>query len=178
MKRLVKLISVFCMTFVFLLSMASCTGYDFYSDWHNAGASIEKEHIFEVITLEEATKMKKDGISFALLYASSSSQESVKVVSTLQAQAEYLGREDAVIYFLDAKDYDTSSKRKELRSADTIYMHEAPTDGSPIIMTFKSTAVDVDTSFTNKPKTKQFFVNGSFQYASLASYIFKDLLKK
>ena len=51
MKRLVKLISVFCMTFVFLLSMASCTGYDFYSDWHNAGASIEKEHIFEVITL-------------------------------------------------------------------------------------------------------------------------------
>lgn len=56
-------------------------------------------------------------------------------------------------------------------------MHDPSSDGAPIVMTFRATAVDVDTSNKDKVKTKQFIKDGVVQYASLSSYIFKDLLK-
>lgn len=173
MKRFLKALTVLSLAFVMVISLASC-GYNFYDDWHSAGAEIEEDNIYVVITLEEAKKMKEDGEVFALVYASSSSSSAVNVITTFQIQAEYLGNEDAKIYFVDSTDYTTKAKRAEVR--DALNMHEAPETGDPVVMTFRSTAVDVDTSNTNKVKTKEFIVDGTVQYASLASYIFKELL--
>ncbi len=179
MKKLMKAISFMTCMLVMVLAMTSCSGYSFYNDFHDAGAEIEKENIFEIISLEEAKTKKENGDTFVLLYGSSSNSNCVALVSSLQAQAEYLGKADATIYFLNSKDYTTSSKCREVK--DAIMMHDPTKDGSPIIMTFISaptaSRVDVDTSNRDKVKTKEFISGGAIQYASLASYIFKDVLK-
>ena len=171
MKKFLKAISMITAMFVLLLSMASCSGYSFYKDFKEAGASIEEENIFIEISLEDAKTKKAAGETFVLLYGNSSNSECVTVVTTLQVQAEYLGNPTAKVYFLNSKDYKTSSDR------EAINMHDPSSDGAPIVMTFRATAVDVDTSNKDKVKTKQFIKDGVVQYASLSSYIFKDLLK-
>lgn len=162
---------------VLLFVMTSCSGYSFYNDFHNAGSTIEKDHIFEVITLEEAKAKKENGDTFVLLYGSSQNSACVSVVSSLQIQSEYLGNKDIKIYYLNSKDYDTTSKVREVKEA--INMYNPSKDGSPIIMTFISapvaSRVDIDTSDTDKVKTKKFIKDGTVQYASIASYIFHEL---
>ncbi|MDE7161978.1 MAG: hypothetical protein K2N65_04380, partial [Anaeroplasmataceae bacterium] len=163
-----------------LLFMASCSGYSFYDDFHKAGADIEKDHIFEVITLEEAKQKKENGDTFVLLYGTSSNTGCVQLVTKLQAQAEYLGNTDAVIYYLNSAEYTSSTKRTEVREA--INMHDPSKDGAPVVMIFtkapSASRVDVDTSFTESSQTKKFMESGSIQYSSLASYIFKEILVK
>lgn len=176
MKGFLKAIVICSISFLMVLTMTGCSEYNFYGDWHSAGANIEEKNIFVTISLEEAKAKKEAGDVFTLLYASSSSTQSLSVVSSLQAQAEYLLKgevDDVVIYYVNSSEFNTSEKRTEVRTA--LGMHEAPSDGSPIIMTFKSGRVDVDTSDFNKVATKNFIVGNSIQYASLASYIFKEL---
>lgn len=180
MKKFVKAICMTSILCVLLFFMASCSGYNFYDDFHKAGADIEKDHIFQIITLEEAKQKKENGDTFVLLYGSSSNTGCVNLVTKLQAQAEYLGNTDAVIYYLNSTEYNSSSKRSEVREA--IKMHDPSKDGSPIVMIFtsapSSSRVDVDTSFTDSSQTKKFMEAGSIQYSSLASYIFKEILIK
>lgn len=170
-----KLLSAMSILFVMVLTMTSCSGYSFYNDFHNAGADIEKNHIFELITLDEAKQKKENGDTFVLLYGASSNETCVSLVTSLQVQAEYLGNAEATIYFLNAKDYTTTSKCREVK--DAIRMHDPSKDGSPIIMTFKATAVDIDTSNKDKVRTKEFIKDDVIQYASLSSEIFKNILK-
>lgn len=177
MKKWTKVIAVLSMLLVFTCLLGSCSSnYDFYKDWHDAGADIEEDNIFKTVTLEEAQKLKEDKETFALVYASSVAVSSVSLITSLQAQAEYLGHEDATIYYLNSTDYTTVSKCKEVNAA--INMNDAGSfkDGTPVVMTFKKGIVDVDTSNPNLPKTKEFIKNSVVQYSSLASYIFKELL--
>lgn len=190
MKRVLKALSLLSLVFLMVITMTSCSGYDFYNDWHGAGADIEQENIFQSISLEEAEKKKFAGEKFVLLYANSSSSSAVNVVTSLQAQAEYLSATDKTIYVLDSTEFDTLDERKTIRgrvdeALETQYeeqgraflkMHDVPTDGSPIIMTFRNKAIDVDTSYLDKVATKKFVVDGSINYSSLASYIFKEFL--
>ncbi len=173
MKKILKITSLFSVFVLFMILMTSCSGYSFYKDWHKAGADIDKDHIFEVITLEQAETKKKNGDVFALLFASSSNKESVNVVTSFQAQAEYLEAIDKTIYFVDSTKYTSTSLRNEVRTA--LGMQDVPTDGAPAVMTFKSKAVDVDTTNKNSTRTGKFIVNGEIQYSSLASYIFREL---
>ncbi len=174
MKRFLKLTSLMSVLLLMIIVMTGCSKYNFYNDFKDAGAKIEKDNIFEVISLEEIQSKKEAGETFVVLYGSSSSTKCVNVVTSLQTQAEYLGNEDATIYFFNSKEYNTTSKVREVKEA--IKMHNPSKDGSPIIITFKAKAVDIDTSNTDKVKTKEFIVNGEIQYASLASEIFKNIL--
>lgn len=163
---------------VLLITMTGCSKYNFYNDWSEAGAKITKDHIFVAVTLEEVQEKIEADETFALLYTTSESQTGIAAVETLQNQAEYLGFEDEVIYFLDAADYISSSKkRKEVREA--INMHD-PIDSiidAPVIITYVKGVVDVDTSDLTDTKTKKFIgEDGTIQYLSLASYIFRELL--
>ena len=175
MTKFSKAFSTLLLVFILLLTMTSCSGYDFYNDWHGAGADIDKENIYEVISLEEAKKKKDASETFVLVYAASSSSKAVSVITSLQAQAEYLSCTDVVIYYLNSKDYfGSTSTRTEVRN--TLNMNESPSDGSPVILGFKSGATILDTS--DSKKSKDFMVDGSISYSSLASYIFRDLLAK
>lgn len=177
MRKLLKALVALSFVFTLMLAATSCSSeYDFYEDWSEAGAEIEKDNIFEVITLDEAKAKIANKDTFVLLYASSSAPTAVRVVNTLQAQAEYLGAsEDAVIYFVDATDYTTSSDRNLVKEALKI-RRDVPDNGSPVVMTYNAGIVYVDTTWTDKIATKQFVFNGSVDYSCLASYIFKELL--
>lgn len=175
MKRFLKLTSLMSVLLFIVVVMTGCSKYNFYDDFKGAGADIEKENIFELITLDEIKAKKEAGETFVVLYGASSNSECVNVVTSLQAQAEYLGNEEATIYFFNSKDYNTTSKVREVK--DQIKMHNPSKDGSPIVITFKATAVDIDTSNTDKVRTKEFIVDGEVKYSSLASEIFKNILK-
>lgn len=178
MKSLKKIVSAFVIALIFGLALTSCSGYNFYKEFSEAGADIEENNIFEVLTLEEAKAKIEANETFVLLYGTAQSSPCVNVVTSLQAQAEYLGAEDLTVYFMDATDYIESSKsRKEVREA--IKMND-PMDqfsDSPVIIIYKNGKVDVDTSALESTKTKKFLnESGAVQYASLASYIFREIL--
>lgn len=185
MKKWTKVLTILSFAFIAMLMVVGCSkDYDFYKDWHEAGAEIEKENIFEVISLDDAKKKKENNDVFVLVYASSMSDSvvnnmSVSLISSLQAQAEYLGNTDATIYFLDSKEFDTKEKRKTVR--ESLNMHDALTGGDPVLLVYGKLGLEVDTSSkngSNGTKSKEFLVNGSYSYPSLASYIFTELLVK
>lgn len=181
MKKFFKILCCISILSILTLVMSACSGYSFYNDFHGAGADIEKDHIYELITLEEAKAKKENGDTFVLLYGSSSNTECVNLVTKFQVQAEYLGNPDAVIYYLNSKDFTTKEKRDEIREA--IGMRDPSSEGEPIIMTFTAASGasrrDVDTSDKNLSRTKEFMDDsGNILYSSLASYIFKEVLAK
>ena len=179
MKSLKKIISAFVIALVFGLALTSCSGYNFYKEFSEAGADIEKDHIFEVLTLEEVkTKIEADD-TFVLVYGTAESVACVNVITSLQAQAEYLGAAEKTIYFMDATEYieGGSGSRKEVKEAIKINDPLSSKTASPIIIIYKNGKVDVDTSAVDSSKTKKFLnESGSVQYASLASYIFREIL--
>lgn len=172
-----KVISMFVVVALIALT-ASCSKYNFYEVWTEAGAEIEKEHIFEVLTLEEVKEKIENDETFALLYASAESSLAIPVVNTLAIQADYLDAAEKTIYFLDATDYIESSKsRKEVREAINMNDPMDALSDAPVIITYVKGVVDIDTSYPTSTKTKKFISEtGSVQYASLASYIFRELL--
>lgn len=178
MKSLKKIVSTFVVALVLGLALTSCKGYNFYNEFVEAGADIEKDNIFEVLTLEQVkTKIENDE-TFVLLYGTAESSSCVNVVTSLQAQAEYLEEETDTIYFMDATDYiESSKKRKEIREALNIKDPMDSLSDAPVIVIYKKGKVDIDTSNTESTRTKKFLSDsGAVQYASLASYIFREIL--
>ena len=51
MKSLKKIISAFVVDCVLGLALTSCSGYNFYYEFKEAGADITEDHIFEVVNL-------------------------------------------------------------------------------------------------------------------------------
>ena len=177
MKHIKKIIATVVLSITLLLSMSGCSGYSFYNDWHQAGADIDRSHIFISIGIDEVARKIEANETFALLYATSESQASVAVVTSLQIQAEYLGCEDKHIYFLNAANYlSTSALRKEVKEKTKIHDPMDETSDDPIIITYDQGRVDVGTSYKSKPATKKYLVDNTVQYASLASHIFRELL--
>lgn len=177
MKIKMKFISLFAVLLFGVWLLVGCSGYNFYSKWTDAGATLPKDHIFTVVSLDEVQKKIESKETFALLYATTESTASVKVVTSLQTQATYLQVSDKTIFFLDAADYiETASARDEIRQKINMKDPMDSTMDDPVIMTFKEGVIDVDTSFVSKGTTQPFIRSGKVQYASLASYIFKELL--
>ena len=57
MKKFIKGLAALMLVACGLVGLTSCDNYDFYKDWTDAGADLEKDaHIFEALTLEEAEK--------------------------------------------------------------------------------------------------------------------------
>ena len=146
MKSFLRVITTFVVALVFGLALTSCSEYNFYEEFVNAGADIEKDHIFEVLTLSEVEAKIEADETFVLVYGTAESSSCVNIVSSLQAQYEYLQVEDTLedgkevtIYFMDATDYiDSSKKRKEIREALNIKEPMDSTSDSPVIVIYKN----------------------------------------
>lgn len=179
MKKFIKALGLFSFLAVLMLTFTSCNSYNFYKDWNGAGADIESNNIFTTITLDEAKEKKDAKETFVLFYGASSSSTAVSMVTSLQAQAEYLNNTDATIYYVNSADYyETSSKRALVREA--IGMRDAPSTADPVIMIFRNGASAIDSSMPSIAKNSKFYdkESGQFLYTSLYSYIFKELLVK
>ena len=119
MNKLLKKLALVMFAVIGLVNLASCGEYNFYKDWSEAGANIESENIFEVLTLEEAKNKiaNEEENTFILVVGTSQSSVAASSIETLQAQAEYLDYE-GTIYFVDSTDYIEKRKtRAELCEA-------------------------------------------------------------
>ncbi len=187
MRKWLKRLAVLSFLAFAFIGMTGCSNkdYDFYKDWHDAGATIEEENIFEMISKEEAIAKKQNANEvFVLVYATTqpktgTNSTAVNMISSLQAQAEYLNNTTAKIYYLNATDdQNNKESRKSLR--ESLGMSDTPTDGSPVLMIFNKKTLELDTSSKSGDKgtkASQFYKDGTYQYGSIYSYIFKELLK-
>ena len=115
MNKLVKILSTFLVVFISVLGLAACNEkYDFYEDFYTAGATnLTKDHIFEVITLDDAKKMKEDKESFVVFLGLSKYSEDVAAVNAIAYDAENLNY-DGKVYFINLDDFKTVSSKSEL----------------------------------------------------------------
>ena len=176
MKRLLKALSTLSVLML-LVVLTSCGANKFYKEWSKAGAEIEKENIFEYIELEDVKEKNAAGEKFVVIYASSENATSVSVITSFQAQYDYLctNGEEIVVYVIDSTDFTKSSDRKEAKEALGI-AKAVPSDGSPLIVTYKDGAPVVESNWLDKIQTKEFVFNGKLNYSSLCSYIYRELL--
>ena len=129
--------------------------------------------------LEEVKEKIAANETFVLIYASSENAQSISLINTFQAQYDYLctNGEEIVIYVLDSTDFDKSSERKEAKEALAI-AKAVPSNGSPLIVTYENGAPVVESNWMDKIQTQEFVFNGSLNYSSLCSYIYRELLAK
>lgn len=84
----------------FAFTLASCGGYNFYSDFKSAGAVIEKSNVFTVLTVDEVQEKISNKETFAVFFGSSTDSTTVSDVSAIQYDADvtnYTGK----VYFVD-----------------------------------------------------------------------------
>ena len=177
MKRFLKALTTLSLTIMLLVVFTSCNADKFYKEWSKAGANIEKENVFEVIELEQVEAKIAAGDTFVLIYATSENSSSVSLITSFQAQYDYLctNGEERVIYVLDSTEYDKSSEKATVKKALGV-AKELPKDGSPLIVTYIKGVTDVESNWTDKIQTKEFIVKGRLDYSSLCSYIYRELL--
>ena len=175
MKKFIKSIAVFAIVILGALHLTGC--YNFYDDYHKAGATIEKDNIFTAIELNEAkTKIDNDE-TFVLVLSTSSNTTCVNRISLLQEQADYAEFE-GTLYFVSITDYcDTATGRKELRDSLGIKGQSNNLTGKDaVIVGYTKGEKSFDTSSKlDDDSIKQFVTSSnSINYYALAAYIFND----
>ena len=176
MKKLLKALSTLSVLML-LIVLTSCGSNKFYREWSKAGAEIEKDNVFEYIELEEVKEKIAAGETFVVIYASNENASSISVINSFQAQYDYLctNGEERVIYVIDSTDFDKSSERKEAKEALGV-TKAVPNDGSALIVTYVSGVPTVESNWLDKIQTQEYVFNGSLNYSSLCSHIYRELL--
>ena len=149
MKKLFKRVALAMFVVFGLLSLTSCGKYNFYKDWSEAGANIEEENIYEVLTIEEVQSKRENGDTFIVVVGTSQSYTAVSSITMLQTQADYLGFAGTV-YFVDSTDYlEKQSVRTELIAALGIKEITKSTTADIIVVTYEKGIVNLDSSNPN-----------------------------
>lgn len=171
-----KSITAIAVVIIAVLTLVSCGGYNFYKDWTNAGATIEKDNVFEVISLEEAKSKIDADETFALLVGTSEAASAANTISIIQSQATYF-EFDKKLYYVDATDYlSKTTERKNLR--DTLGITDAtPISTNIVVVCYTSGSIVLDTSKkVTDPSLESFVSFGSINYYSIAAYLFNDYI--
>ncbi len=158
--------------FSLLVMLASCSGYNFYRDFKNAGAEIDTDHQFEVLTLGQV-KTKKGKDEFSLIIGNSNKSECANAVTKIYDELKNINFDGTVNYF-SIKDM-TLTERHEAEealgtsvdSSDAIIFIAYKSDGSIKFNTSKSTDLDA----------KKFRNGTSLAYRAIADYIAETYTK-
>ena len=110
MRKITKFLSLFAFAFVMLISLASCGSSGFYKDYHDAGADIDKDHCFEVVSVSEAKTMITNKESFILFMGSYTFDSCVKTVGTIQSEVDNIDYEGSILYLDITKIVKSTSK--------------------------------------------------------------------
>ena len=178
MKKFLKGFALVAILFISLINLCSC--YDFYKDFHDAGATIEQTNNYEVLSLDQAKGKIDNKETFILVLATSKSSTCVTRISTLQEQATYFGFEGK-LYFVDMTDYkDTASGRKNLRESLKVKGYSNNLTGTDaVVVCYTKGEVTIDTSAKLTSDSLKFVVNEnavSINYDKLCAYIFNDFV--
>lgn len=176
MKKFIKGLAMFMLVACGLVGLTSCDNYNFYKDWTDAGAELEKnEHIFEALTLDEAKAKREAGETFILVIGTSQSTTAVASITMLQTQADYLGFEGKV-YFVDSTDYiEKGSTRLQVKEALGIKSLSSLPQADLIVVTYEEGAIKLDTS-DDKNEMLEFFEGqySTLSMEAIAYYLYRD----
>ena len=103
MSKYIKSISALAVIVIAVLTLAGCK-YNFYKEWVEAGATIEKDNIFEVVEIEEAKDKIAANETFVLVFGTTSAASAAQTVTILQTTADYL-EFDGKLFYIDCTDY-------------------------------------------------------------------------
>lgn len=165
-KKLLSLIVV--LGFMFIL--ASCSGYNFYSDFKKAGAEIESDNSFIVLTADEVETYRKEKKEFVLIIGSSTNSTCVSAITTIQNEFDNINYSGKA-YFLSVKDALSSqsegSKVSKIIGSDI----DAGSDGIIFIGYDKSGNIKFNTKKNDDLDAKKFKPDGVMAYRAIADYI-------
>ena len=171
MKSLKKIVAAL-FVFGFLVILASCSGYNFYRDFKNAGANIDTDHQFVVLSIDEVSA-KKGSEEFSIVIGNSNKSDCVTAIEKMYDEFKTINFEGTVNYvsvkgmtFTERQDA-TKALGTDIDSGDGIIFVEYKKDGSIKFNTSKSTDLDA----------KKFRVDGSLAYRAIADYIAETYTK-
>lgn len=169
MKKVVAYISAFMLIIVGMLSLASCSKKTFYSEWHKAGADIEKNNMFESITVDEVEiKLSSDDSTFALFIGSSSDEQAVKDVSAMQYTADVKNYEGKV-YFLTTTKLKKQSKMRDIKDRIKVDISEMGTSVQCVL--FEKGRVSFNTVKTDTDQVKKFKIDDEVSIIAVLEYV-------
>lgn len=165
-KKLLSLVVV--LGFMFIL--ASCSGYNFYSDFKKAGADIESDNSFIALTADEVESYKNDKKEFVLIVGSSTNSTCVSAITKIQNEFNNINYKGKA-YFLSVKDALSSqsegTKVSKILGSDI----DAGSDGIIFIGFDKSGNVKFNTKKNDDLDAKKFKPSGVMAYRAIADYI-------
>lgn len=173
MSKFIKSVSALAVIVIAALTLASCK-YNFYNDWSNAGAEIEKENVFEVLEVDSAKAKVDADDTFVLVFGTTKAVSAAATVTTLQATADAL-EFDGTLYYVDCTDYiNKPADRKMLK--ETFGLNDSNQISSNLVIAiYDKGELLLDTSDKlDDTKLKNFVDGESVNYAALATYIYTD----
>jgi len=169
MLKFIKALSALAFIFIGMCSLASCGGaYNFYEDFYQAGATIEKDHNFVVISVDKAKEMIDNGDDFVLFLGTSTESTHVTSVTTLQTEFDYFDFEGKV-YFIDTTDI-LSSRKKIVDLSEKLSIKSLDTGTGLVVAEYKDGKQVFDTSKSDGDEL--FYLGGSLSYSGVAYYIY------
>ncbi len=164
---------IVCVISLFFLSviLTSCGEYNFYNDFHGAGAEIESKNSFKALTLDEITAKRNQNEEFVLFIGSSSDSKCVTRVTEIQEELTDI-KYEGVVYFFSTKDYTTATKRTELQDKLNI-KSTTSSDYGMIAVGYHGRSVEFDTSDISNFNLDKFKVGSSkkLSFVAIADYV-------
>ncbi|MCR5350321.1 MAG: hypothetical protein K6E20_04940 [Acholeplasmatales bacterium] len=177
MKKISKFLSLIALAFVMLLSFASCDSSGFYKDYHDAGADIEKENCFNVISVSDAKKMISNKESFIVFLGTYTKSKCVNTVEVIQEEAENIDYEGEVLYIELTSILKSNTKINDARTSlgtnSTPISEKTFTEfQNTIVLMYDEGKLKMDSQdYKYDAITKQFEVNDVISYRAVVDYI-------
>ncbi len=173
MKKIFASLSAFILIIVGILALSSCSNKKtFYSEWHAAGAEIEKENVFKSIDVEEASSKIAANESFALFLGSSSDSSAVKSVTAMQATADVKNYEGKVYFITTTEIMKSTSKRKDANNK--LGNIDIGTTNDVFCVIYKNGSIDINTlnpKGAYEDRIKQFKIGSSVNIVAVMEYV-------
>lgn len=183
MNKFKKICSALAVSICFVLALVSCKSVSFYDEWHEAGATIEEDNCFKLLTVDEVVAKRDAKESFVIFIGASAIQtttnsKAVDLVSAIQAEADAVNYTSKV-YFVNAKEAMLSlSQQKDMK--DKLKINEINDSYGLVCVSYINGDVYFDTSTikgNNVPdQLKRFVVDDSneISFKALANYVFEN----
>lgn len=114
MTKFMKCLSILSVLVIGFMVLVGCNDSEsFYERWTAAGAEIEQDNVFKVVSVDDVVEMIDDDASFIVFVGSSTNTISVSSVSYIQNDADMMNYEGKV-YFVDITDATGISARKNV----------------------------------------------------------------
>ena len=168
MKKIVAYISAFMLIIVGMLSLASCSKKTFYSEWHKAGATIEKTNMFESVTVDDVKSKIEGKETFAVFFGSSNDSQAIKDVTAMQYTADVKNYEGKV-YFLTTTKLKTQSKMREIKDAINVDISDMGTSVQCVL--YEGGKVSFNTSYPDKEEVSKFKIEDTVSIIAVLEYV-------